>query len=48
MDDEGDYSLEVWAGVLPLQLEPKIPVPDPRLAENADVPDYILDYRKVR
>jgi nitroimidazol reductase NimA-like FMN-containing flavoprotein (pyridoxamine 5'-phosphate oxidase superfamily) len=46
MDDEGDYSLEVWAGILPLQLERKAPVPDPRLASVADAPEYVLHYRR--
>ena len=46
VDDEGDYSLAVWAGVLPLQLESKTPVPDPRLPEGAGVPDYVLRYRR--
>ena len=45
-DDEEDYSLLVWAGVLPLELQPKTPVPDPQLGERADVPDYVLRYRK--
>src|SRR5215813_1505482 len=32
LDDERDYSLRVWAGILPLKLESSKPVPDPRLA----------------
>jgi len=46
LDDAEDYSLPVWAGVLPLQLEHKTPVPDARLAEAAGVPEYILRYRR--
>lgn len=46
MDDADDYSLPVWAGVLPLRLQPETPSPDPGLAQNADVPDYVLHYRK--
>jgi nitroimidazol reductase NimA-like FMN-containing flavoprotein (pyridoxamine 5'-phosphate oxidase superfamily) len=34
VDDEEDYALPVWAGVLPLQLVPQAPVADPRLAEG--------------
>src|SRR4029450_4579415 len=34
LDDEEDYSLPVWAGILPLSLEAKTPVPDSRLAEG--------------
>ncbi len=45
VDDEEDYGLPVWAGVLPLRLEEKAPIPDPRLAEDAVVPQYILRAR---
>lgn len=44
VDDEQDYGLPVWAGVLPLALEAKTPVPDTRLAEGTEVPRYILRY----
>ncbi len=30
-DDEADYGWPVWAGVIPLELRPGAPVPDPRL-----------------
>ena len=42
VDDEEDYSLPVWAGVLPLRLEAKTPVPDPRLAASVKLPPYVL------
>ena len=42
LDDEEDYSLPVWAGILPLSLEAKTPVPDSRLAEGTRVPEYVL------
>ena len=42
VDDEEDYSLPVWAGILPLSLEAKTPVPDSRLAEGTRVPEYVL------
>jgi nitroimidazol reductase NimA-like FMN-containing flavoprotein (pyridoxamine 5'-phosphate oxidase superfamily) len=45
LDDEEDYNLRVWAGILPLGLEAKTPVPDSRLADGADVPHYILRSR---
>lgn len=31
-DDEADYELPVWAGVVPLQIVASPPIPDPRLA----------------
>jgi nitroimidazol reductase NimA-like FMN-containing flavoprotein (pyridoxamine 5'-phosphate oxidase superfamily) len=42
IDDEEDYALPVWAGILPLTLEAKTPLPDPRLPGDVKVPDYIL------
>src|ERR1051326_7434354 len=38
LDDEEDYSLGVWAGVIPLKLEAHSPVADPRLASNIGSP----------
>jgi nitroimidazol reductase NimA-like FMN-containing flavoprotein (pyridoxamine 5'-phosphate oxidase superfamily) len=45
LDDEDDYSLPVWAGVLPLKLEAKKPIPDARLEAGADAPKYVLRSR---
>ena len=44
LDDEEDYSLPVWAGVLPLELAAKTPIADLRLADGADVPQYVLNF----
>lgn len=46
LDDEDDYSLPVWAGILPLELEAQTPIPDPRLAIGTEVPQYIRQFRK--
>jgi uncharacterized protein len=46
LDDEQDYALPVWAGILPLALEHKAPVPDPRMECAADIPEYIVRYRR--
>jgi nitroimidazol reductase NimA-like FMN-containing flavoprotein (pyridoxamine 5'-phosphate oxidase superfamily) len=40
-DDEEDYDLAVWAGVLPLALVPGAPVPDARLDTAIPVPPYV-------
>jgi hypothetical protein len=40
LDDEEDYSLPVWAGVVPLALRPLDPVPDARIL--ADAPPFDL------
>jgi uncharacterized protein len=44
LDDESDYALPVWAGVLPLELRPRPPVPDDRLVEGVVLPDYVQRY----
>ena len=45
IDDEEDYVLPVWAGVLPLQLKASGAVPDERLPQETTVPDYVARYR---
>jgi nitroimidazol reductase NimA-like FMN-containing flavoprotein (pyridoxamine 5'-phosphate oxidase superfamily) len=46
IDDEEDYGLPIWAGVLPLRLAAGEAVPDPRLAAGIERPKYMLDYRR--
>lgn len=42
VDEEEDYTLDVWAGVLPLGLKAGELIPDPRLdASAAKVPEYL-------
>lgn len=45
-DDEEDYSMNVWAGVLPLELKPGTPQPDARLAHNTSIPEYVTKYKR--
>jgi uncharacterized protein len=45
-DDEADYSLPVWAGILPLQLVPGEIVADSRLQEGMKTPTYIENYSR--
>jgi nitroimidazol reductase NimA-like FMN-containing flavoprotein (pyridoxamine 5'-phosphate oxidase superfamily) len=45
-DDDEDYDLPIWAGVLPLPQVPAAPQADPRLAAAIDVPDYVTGYRR--
>jgi hypothetical protein len=45
LDDEDDYGLPVWAGVLPLRMEAQTPVPDTRVADDAEVPPYIRRFK---
>jgi nitroimidazol reductase NimA-like FMN-containing flavoprotein (pyridoxamine 5'-phosphate oxidase superfamily) len=46
IDDEEDYLLNVWAGVIPLGLEVHPPVTDPRLTTGINVPAYASRYRR--
>ncbi len=48
LDDEEDYELTVWAGVIPLRLVAKEPVPDPRLPPNVEPPSYARNYARPR
>jgi nitroimidazol reductase NimA-like FMN-containing flavoprotein (pyridoxamine 5'-phosphate oxidase superfamily) len=45
-DDEEDYALPVWAGILPLALTPGDPVPDTRLDSGIAVPAYVKDWQR--
>lgn len=40
-DDEEDYELDIWAGVVPLQTLRTTPVPDPVLKEGIKLPEYL-------
>lgn len=46
LDDEEDYALPIWAGVVPLKLEAGEPIPDPRLPAEISVPDYARKYTR--
>jgi hypothetical protein len=46
LDDEEDYSLPMWAGVIPLRLAAGDPINDPRLPDGIDPPEYAKDYRR--
>lgn len=46
VDEEEDYSLAVWAGVLPLPVKPGAPVPDSRLNAGTPVPASVAKYSR--
>ena len=46
LDEEEDYELPVWAGVIPLRMIASAPHPDPRLPVEIDPPPYALDYSR--
>jgi hypothetical protein len=45
-DDEEDYALPVWAGVLPLALTPSEPIADDRLPAGTPLPQYLKKFGK--
>lgn len=46
VDDDEDYAMDVWAGVLPLELTTGEPAADAKLASCITTPSYILDYTR--
>jgi nitroimidazol reductase NimA-like FMN-containing flavoprotein (pyridoxamine 5'-phosphate oxidase superfamily) len=46
LDDEEDYELPVWAGVLPIGTDVGGPLPDPRLRDGIPVPAHVAAYRR--
>ncbi len=45
-DDDEDYALPVWAGILPLTLTPGEPAADSRLDPTIAVPSYVKDWKR--
>jgi uncharacterized protein len=45
-DDEPDYALSHWAGVLPLRLAAEAPVPDERLDQGLPLPAHLASWRR--
>jgi nitroimidazol reductase NimA-like FMN-containing flavoprotein (pyridoxamine 5'-phosphate oxidase superfamily) len=48
IDDEEDYAMNVWAGVLPLSIQIGKPIDDDRLVEGIQPPDNIKNYSRKR
>lgn len=44
IDDEEDYALPIWAGVLPFKQVPQTPIPDDR--NTQELPSYVTNYRR--
>lgn len=47
-DEEEDYALPVWAGILPLRMVPGAPAPDARMEKATEVPEYLRDFGRNR
>lgn len=48
LDDEEDYALHVWAGVLPLHLCTGEPLADPRMTTSQPLPKYLQNYKSLK
>lgn len=46
VDDEEDYALPVWAGVLPLDTVARTPIPDATRKKDEPLPDYLKNYSR--
>jgi uncharacterized protein len=46
IDDEEDYDMAVWAGVLPLKMVTGDPINDPRLQSGIEVPQNVKGYSR--
>lgn len=44
--EEEDYSLDCWAGLIPLKLQSQPPIADPRLRPGIPVPSNVSAYRR--
>ena len=45
-DDEEDYDLPLWAGVIPTRMETLAPVPDPRNLDGVEMPEHVAKFGK--
>ena len=48
IDDEEDYEMNVWAGILPLSIQTGAPLDDERLVEGIQPPDNVKNYSRMR
>lgn len=44
-DDEEDYVLPIWAGVIPVTTHVGTPIPDSRILEGVAMPDHVKNFR---
>lgn len=44
-DEEPDYALPIWAGVIPVSMQVGEPIPDPRNLEGVTLPDHVKNFR---
>lgn len=47
IDDDEDYEMDVWAGVLPLGIQTGKAIRDSRLPNQTEVPKYVTGYSRI-
>ncbi|MEQ1606097.1 MAG: pyridoxamine 5'-phosphate oxidase family protein [Pyrinomonadaceae bacterium] len=47
VDDDKDYALDVWAGVLPMSLETGEPITDERSKPGIGIPNPVTNYKRT-
>jgi uncharacterized protein len=45
IDDEEDYALPIWAGLIPVELKVLDPISDPRNLEGVEAPRHVKDFK---
>ncbi|HMJ25959.1 MAG TPA: pyridoxamine 5'-phosphate oxidase family protein [Pyrinomonadaceae bacterium] len=48
LDDEEDYDLPVWTGVIPLRMVAGEPFDDERIPAKSEIPKYVVEYSRGR
>ena len=46
VDDDEDYAMDVWAGVLPLKIHAGTPIGDTKLNPGTEAPEYVVKYKR--
>ncbi len=46
LDEDEDYDLEIWAGIIPMTTVTEAPIQDPALRVATEVPSYVERYRR--
>lgn len=45
IDDDEDYALPIWAGVVPVTMQVGAPIPDPRNLEGVEMPAHVTAFK---
>jgi nitroimidazol reductase NimA-like FMN-containing flavoprotein (pyridoxamine 5'-phosphate oxidase superfamily) len=47
-EEEADYALDAWAGVIPMETTVGAPIPDDQLRDDIATPDYVSNYTRKK